>query len=94
MIPKWMGFTPSLVTIGSRMGVRIMMAALVSMKVPTIKSSTLMRSSTSILLLVSPRMASAIMTGTWVMVRMRPKPVDMPMMSSTGAHISTERYII
>ena len=27
MIPKWMGFTPSLVTIGSRMGVRIMMAA-------------------------------------------------------------------
>lgn len=41
MIPKWTASTPSRVTMGSRMGVRMIMAAFVSIKVPTISSSTL-----------------------------------------------------
>ncbi|MNT95060.1 hypothetical protein D3C72_2368670 [compost metagenome] len=46
-IPKCSALMPSAVTSGSRIGVRMMIAAIVSMKVPTTRRMTLIASSNS-----------------------------------------------
>ena len=64
IIPKCIGFTPSIVTIGSKIGVKIIIAALVSINVPTIRSKILISNNTKILLFVIPRIILAIAVGT------------------------------
>lgn len=64
IVPKCTGLTPSYVTMGSRMGDKIMIAARVSISIPTKNKNTLIRSSTTIRLLETDRIAAAIELGT------------------------------
>ena len=64
-----MGVMPRLVTMGSRMGDRMMVAGMLSMRQPTPSSSRLMSSSSKIRLSVTPRMAPAMRAGIFSMVR-------------------------
>ena len=52
MIPKWIGFMPSAVHTGRKIGVKIRQAGVISMKVPTISRITLINRKITILLLL------------------------------------------
>ena len=87
-IPKWMGSTPRLVTMGRKMGARIMMDGAVSIKQPTNKRTILSSSSIISLLSVSRVMAPAICWGIWPMVRILVKAAAHPSTTSTVPVVS------
>ena len=91
IIPKCTGLTPTALTMGSRIGVRMMIAAFVSIKAPTNSRRMLISSNRRILLVVSPRIASAIIVGISAIARTLPKPEDIPITKRTGVHSITAR---
>ena len=88
MMPKCRGETPTPVTTGSRMGVRMTMAARASMNTPTMSSSTLMSSRMMILLSVMPSIQRAMVPGTSSMVMMLPNRVAMAMSTMMTDEVS------
>ena len=90
MTPKCRGETPTPVTMGNKMGVRMTMAASASMKTPTISSRMLMIRRIKILLLVKLRMARAMVPGTSSMVMMLPKMVAMAIRTIMVAEVSAD----
>ena len=90
IIPKWTGLTPTKVTIGNKIGVKIMIAAHVSINVPTKSNKTLMSNSNNILFVVMLKIALEIIIGACVMANIRPKAVEIPIISKTGAPKATD----
>ena len=69
MTPKWIPVMPNPLTIGSRMGVRIRIAGVVSMNMPTIRRKTLITSRTMTLLLKLARIQVLTFCGTCIRVK-------------------------
>ena len=63
IMAKWIGLTPISRMIGKKIGTRMISAAVVSMKVPTMSKRMLISSRITILLLLRPRTDFAIMSG-------------------------------
>ena len=62
-IPNCIGLMPNAVHIGSKIGVKIRIAGVTSINVPTTSNSTFIKRRISILLSVRPRIAVAIISG-------------------------------
>lgn len=65
-IPNCIGLMPNAVHIGSKIGVKIRIAGVTSINVPTTSNSTFIKRRISILLSVRPRIAVAIISGIYV----------------------------
>ena len=76
-IPNWMGLMPMPTTMGSRIGVRMTVDEMLSMKQPTTSRKMLMASRMAIGLLMF-RMLFARLVGTCDMVRKRANDMEMP----------------
>ena len=74
--------------IGSRIGTRMVIAAMVSRKQPTTSTSMLTRIRNTHLLSVSPRMASDISCAAWLTVSSQAKTEAAVTMKSTEAVVS------
>ena len=83
--PKWTGSTPNAVTIGSKIGVRIRMAGVVSITIPTKSRKTLIIIRTATLEVNVEVIAIAIACGTFISVKTRAKPSAAAMMKRIGA---------
>ncbi|MCY1310519.1 hypothetical protein D9M70_607180 [compost metagenome] len=86
--PKWIGSMPSLSTMGSRIGTRMVMAAIVSMKQPTIRISTLAINRNTHLFCVTLRMPSVSACAAWVVVSSQANTDAAVTMKSTDAVVS------
>ena len=75
---------PMAVTIGSRIGVRIRMAGVVSMTMPTIRRKTLITSRRTIGLVKWVRIQSLTAWGTYIRVRTLEKAMDAARMNRIG----------
>lgn len=62
-IPKCIGLMPNAVQIGSKIGVNISIAGVTSINVPTTSNKTFIKRRIKYLLVVSPRIAVAIISG-------------------------------
>ena len=62
-IPNWIALMPNVLQIGNRIGVKIRIAGVTSMNVPTTSRSTFIRRRIRYLLVVSPSIAAAIISG-------------------------------
>ena len=92
-MPKWTGFTPSAVATGSRMGARIVQLEMLSMNMPTISRNTFIMSSTTILLLLRPRMKAESVSGTCSSVITYAKLVDMPTIKDVAPAMMTVSFM-
>ena len=81
--PKWTGCMPSFTTTGRKMGVKIRTAGVMSMKVPTIRSSILMMRKMTILLSDSDRSAALTFWGTCSIVMIHAMHMDVAIRSIT-----------
>src|SRR3546814_18563203 len=79
---------PSFNTSGSRIGTRMVMAAMVSMKQPTTRISTLASSRNTHLLWVTARIASVSVWAACVVVSSQANPDAAVTMNSTDADVS------
>src|SRR5690606_6360726 len=86
--PKWIGSMPSFSTSGNRMGTRMVMAAMVSMKQPTTRISRFASSRNTHLLCVTARMASVSVCAAWVVVSSHANTEAAVTMNSTDAVVS------
>ena len=82
-IPTWVGSAPSMYMIGISTGTRIMMAASVSMNMPTKSSSTIRKSHTTSRLSVMPSSCAASCAGISSSTSTRPNTVAANRISST-----------
>ena len=71
--PKWIGSMPSFKTIGNKMGTRIVIAAVVSMKHPTRRISKFAKNKKTHLFCVKPRTQSASICAAWLVVNNQAK---------------------
>src|SRR5918997_459681 len=86
--PKWTGSTPIAAIKGSSTGTRMVMAATVSRKQPTISRKTFTRSSTAQRSLVMERTKPATSSVIRVVVTIQPKMLAPATISSTTAVVS------
>lgn len=81
MMPKVMGLMPNFLQIGNRIGVKMMVAGMLSMNIPTRSRSRLMRRRMTnpfwLILVMNP----AIFIGICSMVKRAAKAVDRPTMN-------------
>ena len=85
MIPKWIGFMPTAVTIGRRIGVRIRIAGVVSMTIPTIRRNTLITRIRTILLVKCVRIQVLTICGICIRVRTLENAIDAARINMIGA---------
>lgn len=93
-IPKWTGSIPTDVAIGNNIGANIIIAAVVSIKVPTISKSIFINNKIIAGLDVRDCIKLAIVRGTCSIVRILPKEVAVPTMISTVAVVKAEFFKI
>ena len=85
MTPKWIGFIPTCSTIGSKIGLKIRIAGVVSMTIPTIRSTTLMTRSSTISLEKCVMIHALTSCGTCISVSTRENAVDVARINKIGA---------
>ena len=88
--PKCSGEIPSFCTTGSRIGVKISTAGVMSMNVPTTRSSRLMMSSSSTLSSVMARSPAVTAWGMLARDITHDIPIEVPINSSTTAVVRAE----
>ena len=85
--PNWIGFIPIACTIGSRIGVRIRIAGVVSMTIPTISRKRLMISRIATGLWKLFRINSLTVCGTCIRVSTLEKAVEAARMNRIGVKV-------
>ena len=83
--PKWTGSTPNSVTIGRKIGTKMRMAGVGSMKVPTASRTTIMMMRTTTLESVKPSTASEMMSGIRAKLMTKDSAVETATSSMTMA---------
>ena len=83
--PNWTGSMLIAVTIGSRIGVRIRIAGVVSMTIPTIRRNTLITRSRTILLVKCVRIQVLTICGICIRVRTLENAIDAARINMIGA---------
>ena len=91
MIPKWSGSMPRPTATGRKMGVKMRIAGVMSMNVPTTSSTRLMRSSNTMGLSVSPIMPSATPCGIRSNESTHERAIEVATRSMTTAVVTTDR---
>ena len=86
-IPKWIGWIPTASTIGSRIGVRIRIAGVVSITIPTISKNTLSTRSKTILFVKCARIHALISCGTCISVSTLENAMDAARIKRIGAYV-------
>ena len=85
MMPKWMSDSPSWRTTGSRIGVKIRMAGVMSMNIPTTSSSALIVSRMTTGFCESPISAAETVCGMLATVMIQDIALEAPISSITTA---------
>lgn len=85
IIPKWMGSIPIAVTIGKKMGVKIKIAGVISINIPTTSKIILMIKSMMIGLLLMLRSVEDIVWGIFSYAIIHESPVQVAIRSNTTA---------
>ena len=87
--PKWIGFIPNPSTIGRRIGVRIRMAGVVSITIPTSNNTRLITINTTTLLVKWARIHPLISCGTCISVSTLENAMDAAKINKIGAYVLT-----
>ena len=94
MTPKWIGSIPIAVTIGSKIGVKIRIAGVVSITIPTISKNTLITSKITILLWKLLKIHALIVCGTRINVNTLENAIDAAKINRIGAYVLTPSTMI
>lgn len=85
MTPKWIGSIPIAVTIGNKIGVKIRIAGVVSITIPTISKNALITSKITILLWKLLKIHALIVCGTLISVNTLENAIDAAKINRIGA---------
>ena len=85
--PKWIGFIPMLCTIGSSIGLKIRIAGVVSITIPTISRKIFITIRSTISFVKCASIHALTVCGTYMSVRTRENAVDAASINNIGAYV-------